>query len=425
MRFDVRQAKLLKAGDHMTVDGAPGLRLVASTIGHAWVYRFRSPVDERMRQVKLGSWPAMSVAAAAVEWERLRTAREAGQDPALQRRQARQQAAADAVTAREGAMTVSRLVNDYIAFAGPRRAAKGARELRRTMDTMLVEPVASMAPEAVTRAAAFDLVARYRSTPVQAANLRRELGAAWDWAHDSGRLSEEVPNWWRQVLRGKLASAGKIVGGQHQGPQKRALSLEEVGAIVRHLPHLSRLPAELLTLYLWTGCRGAELVAIEGSEVSEEADGWWWTIPRAKLKMGRHPLAADLRVPLIGRALEVVRARMDVHGTGHLFPPQRGDDPHVAQKVVGVAVWWHMPGCKLRKEQQRPRWPVAGWSPHDLRRTVRTHLAAMGCPSDVAEAVLGHIQPGVEGVYNRHHYDAERRHWLTLVAQRWEAAAAR
>jgi integrase len=164
---------------------------------------------------------------------------------------------------------------------------------------------------------------------------------------------------------------------------------------------------------------------MEGAEVSQEPDGWWWTIPREKLKMGTHPLATDLRVPLVGRALEVVRSRMDLHGQAHLFPPVQGGAPHVDQKVVGVAVWWHRPTCKLRPESARMRWEIPDWSPHDLRRTVRTTLAALGCPNDVAEAVLGHIQPGVAGVYNRHSYDQERRHWLTQLAQVWEAAAAR
>ena len=68
--------------------------------------------------------------------------------------------------------------------------------------------------------------------------------------------------------------------------------------------------------------------------------------------------------------------------------------------------------------------PVEHWSPHDLRRTTRTILAAMGCPDSVAEAILGHMQGGVSGTYNRHQYDAERRHWLTLLSQRLEALAA-
>jgi len=429
MRFDARQAKGLQAGDHMTVPDAPGLRLVCSAVGRAWTYRYKSPVDGRMRQVKIGSWPAMSAAQAGAEWERLRSEREAGRDPATERRSTRQQQLASAAVQRDerihGQRTVARLMRDYIELhAADRRAPKGLAELRRTVATMLA-PVADLAPEAITRSIAYDLISGYKATPVQAANLRRELGAAWEWAHDSGRLGDEVPNWWRMILRGKLASAGKIVGGAHQGVIKRVLSADEVGAVLRHLPHLSRLVSELITLYLWTGCRGAEIVAMEGCEVTEAADGWWWTIPRAKLKMRRHPMTTDLRVPLVGRALAIVRARIDVHGAGPLYPPMRGKAAHVDQKVVGVGVWWHMPGCNLRPEQVRPRWPVTDWAPHDLRRTVRTQLAAMGCPSEVAEAVLGHLQPGIEGVYNRHHYDGARRKWMEDLSACWEAAAAR
>ncbi len=47
----------------------------------------------------------------------------------------------------------------------------------------------------------------------------------------------------------------------------------------------------------------------------------------------------------------------------------------------------------------------------------------MGCPGEVAEAILGHMQPGVAGTYNRHTYDAERLQWLRALAQRLEALA--
>lgn len=94
------------------------------------------------------------------------------------------------------------------------------------------------------------------------------------------------------------------------------------------------------------------------------------------------------------------------------------------QKAVGVAVWSHMPYSETRPEWVRPRLPVTHWAPHDLRRTGRTMLAALGCPLEVAEAILGHLPPGVQGVYNRHGYDAERRHWLGVLSARLEAISA-
>jgi len=423
MHFDARAAKLLPVGNHMVIEGAQGLRLVRSSAGHAWIYRYKSS-EGKMRQIKLGQWPAMSIGAAVSALEKLRQARSQGADPAVEKRQARHAERLAVVERKDGPYTVARLVADFVAVASKSRKPKGAKELARTMATML-GPISGMMPAQVSRSVAYDLIQSYASIPVQASSLRRELGAAWEWGHDSGRLSADVPNWWRLILRGKLASAGKIIGGVHQGVVKRVLSPSEVGALLRHLPHVSRLISDLITMYLWTGCRGAEIVQIEGREVSQESDGWWWTVPKSKLKMGGHPLSSDLRVPLIGRALAVVQSRIDLHGDRHLFPPLRGKSQHVDQKVIGVAIWDHMPGCLSRPESVRARWPVSGWSAHDLRRTVRTQLSALGCPVDIAEAVIGHMPTGIVGTYDRHNYDAERRLWISRVAECWEADASR
>lgn len=124
---------------------------------------------------------------------------------------------------------------------------------------------------------------------------------------------------------------------------------------------------------------------------------------------------------LFGAGLAVVWwRRLAAHPSGYLFT-SRGASGHIEQKALGVAIWTHMPGCELRPEWVRPRLPVADWAAHDLRRTGRTLLASMGCPAEVAELILGHMLPGVQGTYNRHSYDAERVEWLTRMAGRLEA----
>ena len=54
---------------------------------------------------------------------------------------------------------------------------------------------------------------------------------------------------------------------------------------------------------------------------------------------------------------------------------------------------------------------------HDLRRTLRTGLAELGVTFEVAERVLNHAMPGLQAVYNRHNYLAEKRRALTLWAE--------
>ena len=68
MTFDARAMKLLQAGQHLTSPDFPGLRLEATASFRTWIYRYKSPIDGRMRQIKIGRWPAMSLHAAAAEW---------------------------------------------------------------------------------------------------------------------------------------------------------------------------------------------------------------------------------------------------------------------------------------------------------------------------------------------------------------------
>lgn len=431
MTFDARTIKLLPAGQHLTSPDFPGLRLEASAQYRTWIYRYKSPIDGRMRQTKIGRWPAMSLHAAVARWEELRATREAGADPALEVKQARaekRQADAAAKTAQvQAAYTVADLCADYYeGYVRLSRAKKGADEVRRMFDTML-GPCGTMAATEVTRSHAFDLIQSYAATaPVQAKKLRSELGAAWDYASDAGRLPDTVPNWWRQILRGKIKSKGKKIAGERIGTAKRVLSPEEIGTLIRWLPNFTALVEDALTLYLWTGTRGAEIVALEGREVRQETGGiWWWTIPKAKTKNARHENATDLRVPLFGRALNVVLRRKERFGNGWLFPAKRrdGKTAHSEQKAVQVAVYYHQPYSTTRPELERARLPVTHWAPHDLRRSARTLLAAMGCPGDVAESVLGHMIPGVAGAYNRHQYDAERVEWLRRLSDHLEELA--
>lgn len=166
-----------------------------------------------------------------------------------------------------------------------------------------------------------------------------------------------------------------------------------------------------MTVYLWTGTRGAEIVAMTGSEVALEGDQWWWTIPKAKTKNARRANAVDHRVPLFGRALTVIMRRKQLYGDGYLFP-SRYKSGHVDQRIIAVRVYVAQPYCETSSREKIPRLSVTHWAPHDLRRTARTLLAKIGCPDAVGECLLGHVLPGVVGTYNRHQYDDEKREWL-------------
>ncbi len=423
MYFDVRAAKLLKPGEHLGVDGCPGLRLVATETRRTWTYRYKA-ADGRMKQVAIGHAPKMTVQDAASAWQALRTARDAGQDPGAQRREERRAAQAPL----DVGYTVEQLVQDYLkGHIEASRKAEGAQAARRALERLLAEEpdFARRQAAAIKRSDCFDLLDARKDTPTAAAKLRSNLGSAWEYALDAGRLDGDVPNWWRAVMKGRLKSRGKRVGGEHVGQQRRVLPEPEIGALLDWLPNMHELGRDATVLYLWTAARGVEILGIRPEHVTEERDGWWWTVPKEQTKNARFEQAVDLRVPLVGRALQVVKRRLKGVGvSGWLFEDARGEQ--YTQHDFSSYIYSLQPysAKAARRQGEGLVVPVVGWTPHNLRRSSRTLLAALGCPEPIGEAILGHLPPKIVGTYNAYSYDSERRLWLSRLAKRLESLAA-
>jgi integrase len=422
MFFDVRAAKQLQSGQHLTIDGCPGLRLEASATRKTWTYRYKSHAG-LMKQVAIGQYPTMPVQDAASAWKNLRDLRDAGTDPREWRKAQRQTAKPT-----PGSYAVRALVQDYITgHIESSRKADGAAAARRALERLMdEEPAFADSPAAaVTRSMCFDLLDDRKATPTATAKLRALMGSAWEYALDAGRLDGDVPNWWRAVMKGRLKSKGKVIGGEHRGQQRRILHLFELTELLRWLPNMHELGRDVTVMYLWTCTRGAEITGMRPEHISDEPDGWWWTVPKEATKNERFADAVDLRVPLIGRALEVVKRRMESVGeSGWLFEDVRGEQ--YTQHDFSTYIYGLQPYSKkvARREGEGLVLTVTHWTPHDLRRTGRTLLAELGCPREIGEAILGHLPPAIEGTYNLHTYDKERRLWLGKLSKRLHSIQA-
>jgi integrase len=60
--------------------------------------------------------------------------------------------------------------------------------------------------------------------------------------------------------------------------------------------------------------------------------------------------------------------------------------------------------------------PLAPWTLHDLRRSMRTGLGKIGVLPHVAELTINHVKGGVEAIYDRHRYEREIKAALALWA---------
>lgn len=425
MFFDARAAKLLLPGEHLLVDGCDGLRLVATATRRTWTYRYKA-ADGRMKQLALGQWPALAVQGAAAAWQALRDQRGAGIDPGQQRRETRQAQRSERDDPKR--YKVCTLVADYLdGHVDTGRKDAGALAARRALERLLEEePDFADGPAAgVTRAIAFDLLDDRKAKPTAAAKLRSMLGAAWELALDAGRLPPETPNWWRVVMKGRLKSKGKTLRGKHLGQQRRLLQPADLRALLAWLPNMHLVAQDLTQLYLWTCARGVEICGLRPEHVGKEKDGWWWTVPRELTKNARFEGAVDLRIPLVGRALKIVQRRIKAVGaSGWLFEDEKGGQ--YLQAYFSTYIYNLQPYSSKVEARQGEGLvlPVTGWTPHNLRRTSRTLLSALGCSNEIAEAILGHLPEDIIGIYNSHTYDTERRLWLGKLSSHLEQISA-
>lgn len=152
--------------------------------------------------------------------------------------------------------------------------------------------------------------------------------------------------------------------------------------------------------------RKGELLAARWEEFDLDGDGKHgsvWHLPAERTKTG-----VGLNIPLVPAVVEWLKALHLMAGSAYVFPQRRRDHrqrvPHVGLDTLNVAL-------------TRVKHGLKPFTLHDLRRTARTHLAALGVRREVAERCLGHKIRGVEGTYDRHDYFEERRQAL----EQWTA----
>jgi integrase len=101
-------------------------------------------------------------------------------------------------------------------------------------------------------------------------------------------------------------------------------------------------------------------------------------------------------------ALDILRARPRLASNPYVFPG------------IGQSNFKSFARAKLAFDKATGELPQ--WQLHDLRRTARSLMSRAGVRPDIAERVLGHVQAGVEGTYDRHSYRDEKGQALKMLA---------
>jgi integrase len=190
--------------------------------------------------------------------------------------------------------------------------------------------------------------------------------------------------------------AKSLIGEKH--PRARTLTDDEIRAFVRACDQMGYPYGTIGKMLLLTGARHREVAAARWPEFDLKAKVW--TVPPERFKSN----AAHL-VPLTDDSLALLGALPRFKRGDHLFSTNFGETPTEISSKVKDRIDALMGSSK-------------SWVVHDLRRTMRTHLAALRVPDHIAEMVLGHGKKGLQRVYDQHRYEEEMREVLTLWAAR-------
>jgi Arm DNA-binding domain/Phage integrase family/Phage integrase central domain len=205
----------------------------------------------------------------------------------------------------------------------------------------------------------------------------------------------------------------KSLIGERQ-PRSRILSDDEIRAFWRACVRMGYPHGDLGRALLLTGTRHREMAAAPWAEF--DLARATWTIDQKRFKSNSEHI-----VPLTDDMLALIRDLPRFKSGAFLFSTSYGKIATDITEKVKTKIDERM----LRTLQAMAR--VRGddpdsvelrpWVIHDLRRTVRTHLAALRTPDHIAEMVLGHGKKGLQRVYDQHRYESEMREAL----ERWAA----
>lgn len=370
MSLTVRQIrKLMPREKRYSLADGDGLQLTMMPSGRkSWAWRYR--LHGAAGAIGLGVWPEMSLAQARAAMRQTRTAIEAG-------------------ASREAAQIVDKRIT--LADFGKRWMAEvvaKARKNPRTMERYLERDV-------------YPLLGRRRVAEITGWEVQRLIFAR----RDAGR--PEAAAALRYLLK-RLFDYALVCGVIEKNPtdltplkyvtqhrsRSRTLSEAELRSFFQGVrnPHLGRLgPA--LEIMLLTLCRKSELRLARWEHVDlARAE---WHLPEELSKSGLPQIFYLSR-----QAVALFERLKKMAGLAEMVLP--------ARNAIQVA----MTPSTLNKAMERVHWGIPHFTPHDLRRTGSTLLNEMGYSADWIEIALGHVIPGIRGIYNRARYGAERRKML-------------
>jgi len=400
---DVDIRRWIAAGERFEGKGdgdGLSLRYRLADAAPRWLFRYR--LAGKSRVLHLGSYGALSLAAARKTAKEMRARVALGYDVVAEKQDRRQKAAAK-IEAAQNVVTVAMLADEYLTekiigrWKHPNIVrSRIERDIKPAIGALALSDVKPSHIDALLKGIV------KRGAPTMATDVLRWLKRMFDYA-----IKREM------VLTNPAAAFDPSDAGGKEEARDRWLTRAELVrllAVMKTAKGWTYQNTLAVKLLLMLGNRKSELIEAPIKEF--DLDRGIWALPAERTKTGQ---AID--IPLPRQAVEALRELVRLAGYSEWLLPARKMQtrmiPHIDLNTIGAAI-----AKNIR--------PLLGdnFAPfvvHDFRRTARTHLEALGVLPHVAERCLNHKLRGVVGIYNRHDYFEERKSalqaWADLLTE--------
>jgi integrase len=362
-KLSARFCQTAPIGKH---DDGGGLRLIVTTpTARSWVFRWRA--GGKRPSMGLGSLNGTSLSEARRLASEARADLAQGRNPKV----ARESRKAGAICFGEAADKVIETL--AAGWRNPKHRRQWQHSLLHHAAPLRPMPVSEITAEHV----AITLRPIWLEKPSTAARLRGRIERVLHWATVQQYRSGPNPAMLRGVqehLLPKQPAVGKRV--KHH----RAMPYADIPEFLSRLRAMPGIVARALEFIILTAARTGEVIAATWDEIDFDAEVW--TVPAERMKSGK-----PHRVPLVPRALEILRQLHETRVSQFVFPGwKRGE--HLSNMAM------------LQLLQRRLSLPVTA---HGFRSSFRQWCAEQtNFPREIAEAALAHTNPDeTEAAYQR------------------------
>jgi integrase len=392
---DLQLKRLLTKGEPVAKSDGDGLTFTLSKAGTAtWVLRYRLGGGRR-RELTLGNYPDVSLAAARKLARTHRAAIDAGADPAAEKRTERARSVA--------AWTVSTLADDFEDKVLREPLADGTIYYRKWDLDNIVRP--KLGPMSVRDVQAADVV-----------HMIETSDRSWT---VSKRILTTVSQLFDHAAGKRMIDANpctgiklKAIKGPRPPVKKRVMLTEkELHTLLADVDNtIGRENGLALRILLATCVRSVELAKARWEDVDFDRNTWFVQDSNVKTRSG-------FLVPLTPTVRHWFECLKAIAGDSDWVLPARTSlrrKKHGDTHVGGTTLW-----ASIDRAFTRGGLDIRRFTPHDTRSTAKGHMMNMKIPKEITELALNHKLKGMEAIYDVREDIPERREalekWATFI----------